>query len=294
MNEDTFNMSLRKYLKQVGVTSQQAIERERRAFVIEDAEAMAEESQNALLKTLEEPPPFAHLVLISAEPEALLETVRSRCRLVRFARLGPEAVEARLAGHEAGPERRTAARLSGGDAAQAHFLLTAEGRELRAGAEALARAVRTGELAEAPWVALAQAADAAGEREAGEVRDRSAALEADAAERSGPAARKRAREAEDAAKRAARWARNSALDVGLGLFGAWMRDLAAVAEGGGELILNADRATELADLAEGLDPRRARRAAELAMETRRRLTVNVNETLALEALAFRVEYLLAR
>ena len=80
---------------------------------------------------------------------------------------------------------------------------------------------------------------------------------------------------------------------GSGLFGAWMRDLAAVAEGAPELVLNCDRAGELTGLADGLDPRRARRAGELVMETRRRLTVNVSEALALEALAFRVEYLLA-
>ena len=42
-----------------------------------------------------------------------------------------------------------------------------------------------------------------------------------------------------------------------------------------------------------VDPRRARRAAELVMDTRRRLQVNVSETLALEALAFRLEFLLA-
>ena len=73
-----------------------------------------------------------------------------------------------------------------------------------------------------------------------------------------------------------------------------MRDLVAVAERAPELVLNSDREPELAELAAGLDPRRARRAGELVMETRRRLTVNVSETLALEALAFRVEYLLSR
>ena len=146
-------------------------EGERRVFVIEDADAMAEESQNALLKTLEEPPAFAHLILVSAEPEALLETVRSRCRVVRFARLGPDAVEARLEGADSDAERRAAARLSGGDLGMASFLVTEEGRRLRAGVEALARAVRCGELADAPWTELASAADAAGEREAGVVRD---------------------------------------------------------------------------------------------------------------------------
>ncbi len=268
-------------------------EGERRVFVIEAAEAMAEESQNALLKTLEEPPAFAHLILVTAEPEALLETVRSRCRAVRFARLGPDAVEARLAERPAGDERRAAARLSGGDVGEAAFLLDPLGRELRAAVEELTRSVRSGELADSPWTALASAADAAGEREAAAVRERAAELEEEAAERSGPASRRRAREAEDAAKRASRQARNATLDLGLGLFGAWMRDLAAVAEGAPELVLNCDRAGELTGLADGLDPRRARRAGELVMETRRRLTVNVSEALALEALAFRVEYLLA-
>ena len=80
----------------------------RRVFVIEAAEAMADEGQNALLKTLEEPPPFVHLVLITSEPAALLETVRSRCQPVRFAPLGAEAVEARLAELGLGTGERSA------------------------------------------------------------------------------------------------------------------------------------------------------------------------------------------
>ena len=279
----------------IGQVAYRPFEGERRVFVIEDADAMAEESQNALLKTLEEPPPFAHLILVSAEPQALLETVRSRCRTVRFSRLAPEAVEARLGGEfDPGPERTAAARLSGGDAGRARFLLSEDGRELRAAVEAMTTAVRRGELADAPWEALARAADAAGEHESAAVRAAAAAAEEDAAERTGPAARRRARDAEEAAKRAGRRARNASLDLGLGLLGTWMRDLIAVAEGAPDLVLNADRAAELAELGAGLDPRRARRAGELILDTRRRLTVNVSETLALEALAYRLEFLLAR
>jgi DNA polymerase-3 subunit delta' len=278
----------------IGQVAYRPFEGERRVFVIEDADAMAEESQNALLKTLEEPPAFAHLILVSAEPEALLETVRSRCRAVRFSRLSPQAVEARLeAEHEPTAERSAVARLSGGDAGRARFLLGEQGRELRSAVEGLARAVRTGELAGAPWESLAKAADAAGEAESAAVRAAAAAAEEDAAERTGPAARKRARDAEDAAKRASRRARTASLDLGLGLLGTWMRDLAAVAEGAPELAYNTDRQAELAELGQGLDPRRARRAGELVLDTRRRLTVNVSETLALEALAFRLEFLLA-
>jgi DNA polymerase-3 subunit delta' len=80
--------------------------------------------------------------------------------------------------------------------------------------------------------------------------------------------------------------------VGLGLIAAWLRDLAAVAEGVQDLALNADRASELAAQAESIDPRRARQGAELVMDTRRRLTVNVSEELALEALCFKLESLL--
>ena len=78
----------------ISQVSYRPFEGETRVFVIEDADAMAEESQNALLKTLEEPPPYAHLILVSAEPEALLETVRSRCQEVSFQSLPREVVDA--------------------------------------------------------------------------------------------------------------------------------------------------------------------------------------------------------
>jgi DNA polymerase-3 subunit delta' len=82
----------------------------RRVFVIEQAEAMAEESQNALLKTLEEPPPYVHLILITTEPSGLLETVRSRCQPISFAPLPPEALKRRLAAGlpGAGPDQLAA------------------------------------------------------------------------------------------------------------------------------------------------------------------------------------------
>jgi DNA polymerase-3 subunit delta' len=56
-----------------------------RIFIVEDAEYMNDQSANALLKTLEEPPPTSHLVLTTANPTALLATIRSRCQTIRFA-----------------------------------------------------------------------------------------------------------------------------------------------------------------------------------------------------------------
>ena len=74
-------------------------ESRRRVFVIVDADRMNDESQNSLLKTLEEPAPFAHFVLVSSAPGRLLETIPSRCRPVRFGAIPParvaEALQAR-------------------------------------------------------------------------------------------------------------------------------------------------------------------------------------------------------
>ena len=52
----------------IRAASYRPFEAEKRVFVIEAAEQMRDESQNALLKTLEEPPDFVHLILLTAEP----------------------------------------------------------------------------------------------------------------------------------------------------------------------------------------------------------------------------------
>ncbi len=112
----------------------------KRVFVIEAAEAMRDESQNALLKTLEEPPGYAHLILLTAEPESLLETVASRCQPIDFAPLPLPAIEAALAGGDP-DEIAAAARLSAGDLERARFLLSDRGgsTEPRAAAAGPAR-----------------------------------------------------------------------------------------------------------------------------------------------------------
>src|SRR5829696_393972 len=56
------------------------LESERRILIVDDAETLLEPAQQALLKTLEEPPQAVTLLLLADEPEALLETVRSRCQ----------------------------------------------------------------------------------------------------------------------------------------------------------------------------------------------------------------------
>ena len=59
----------------------------RRVVIIDEADAMVPQAQNALLKTLEEPPSASVFLLVSSMPDALLPTVRSRCPRLRFAAL---------------------------------------------------------------------------------------------------------------------------------------------------------------------------------------------------------------
>jgi DNA polymerase-3 subunit delta' len=67
----------------------------RKVFVLDDAERMTLPTAQALLKTVEEPPPRTHLVLIIANPRALPPTLLSRCQRVRFGPLS-ETDAARL------------------------------------------------------------------------------------------------------------------------------------------------------------------------------------------------------
>ena len=68
----------------------------RKVAIVDDADTMNEASANAFLKTLEEPPDRAILILIASNLDALLPTIRSRCQLVRFAPLSQNDIHALL------------------------------------------------------------------------------------------------------------------------------------------------------------------------------------------------------
>jgi DNA polymerase-3 subunit delta' len=92
--------------------------------VLDDADDFNEESANAFLKTLEEPPPRSVLILIGSSPDRQLPTILSRCQAVRFAPL-PEPLVAdllRAQGVEDEALVRRLARLSGGSPGQARAL----------------------------------------------------------------------------------------------------------------------------------------------------------------------------
>lgn len=83
-----------------------------KVFIIRDAERMTTAAQNALLKTLEEPPGNAVLVLLTSDAARLTPTTRSRCQRVSFAPLPADFVEAWLAQNEDGMPPADAAYLA--------------------------------------------------------------------------------------------------------------------------------------------------------------------------------------
>jgi DNA polymerase-3 subunit delta' len=103
----------------------------RKVFILDGAETMTDQAQNALLKTLEEPPGATLLVLIAPEPSALLPPIASRCTQIRFAPLPESAVADRLQedGCEAG-EAQVLASLAGGSLGRAHELRKSPLREI--------------------------------------------------------------------------------------------------------------------------------------------------------------------
>ncbi len=127
----------------------------RKVALLDDAETLNEHGQNALLKTLEEPPGAAVLVLVVARASLLLPTVRSRCQLVRFDPLADAELTQLLDRHGVpAPEIPLLVARSGGS--PGHALALREDRHAERRGAVLERLGRLPELSAAEVSALAQ------------------------------------------------------------------------------------------------------------------------------------------
>jgi len=272
----------------VAAAARTPFEADYRVFVLERADTMNDEAANALLKTLEEPPRYVVLLLLTDRPTQVLPTIASRCQPVRFDAPAPRLLAARLEADGAAPaQARAAARLSLGNGERAAALAGGDGAALRARAEGFARAAVRGTVGkERPWRALLAAASAGGAaaREAYEAR---LAEELQFLPRKEH--KRRETELGEQARRAERRAQTEVLDHALQLVGLWYRDLACVAAGAPELAHHADRTDELREDAAGRARGPLHSAVALADDFRARLALNVSFDLALEAFAFRLE-----
>ena len=255
----------------------------RRVYVIADAQLLNEDAADALLKDLEEPPPYAVIVLVADELGPLPPTIRSRCQLVPFRRLPEQAVRAFLAERAPGlseNEARALARVSGGRLDRAERLLDPATRSRR---EELLRVARSPyaehelDPAEAAAVVLESA------RLAGAAAKERAEAELESLELT-------ARESEQRVRRIQRGAEREELLASLEELASWYRDLVVVASGAEQAVVHADRLDALR--ADGTRERApdAEQAAELAREAWRTFEeFNLSPSLALEALFVRLK-----
>jgi DNA polymerase-3 subunit delta' len=270
----------------VAAATRTPFEAQRRVFVIEQAETMGDATANRMLKTLEDPPDFVHLILLSSRPGEVLPTVVSRCQQVRFEAPSAEQLAAELEAQGVAPATAAACgRLALGDGERAAALALGDGPALRVAADTLADSALSGELADRPWSTLLELAKRASD-------NATAVLDADhAAELELLAASERARserEHAERSKRAARRATQATLDLGLSLWGLRYRDAAVIAHGAPELVHALDDSAALERLAAAHTPALLHRALGLVEDTREALALNVTEELALEALSYRI------
>jgi DNA polymerase-3 subunit delta' len=289
----------------VAAASRTPFESARRVFVIEGAETMNDQAANRMLKTLEEPPAFTHLLLLADRREDVLATIASRCLAVRFDPLPATLIAQQLSaavgdgapGVDIDVDRALAcARLALGDAGVASRLASEEGEALRARAEDFVRSALAGATDKRLWLGLLEVAKAAGTAAGERALER---MERELELIPSKERKRYEREGAEARRRGERRTRTGTLDLGLRLAELWLRDVLCLREGAPELVYAVDRRAQLEQDAGagseqgGRNPAALRRGVELVADTRLSLSLNVSEELALEALAYRLQALLA-
>jgi DNA polymerase-3 subunit delta' len=260
-----------------------------KVLIIEEADRLREEAANALLKTLEEPPPRTHFVLLTARPQLLLRTIISRSQVVRFSSLAPEEICAILEaeGRDAGAAR-VAAALAEGSLARARPLCQPDW--LEAVDEVVRFTLALGETPACHVPAFVSAftsrwnqLEALGAEEAAEVdAPTSSVAEARALARGQPIPKKRKR-AKPAKRGPARLDRE-ALSWAVDAVRLVLRDAMLVASGiDAEDLPHARYAVELRALVARSDARSVVKAIEACERLERRYVYNPNTRLALES-----------
>lgn len=68
----------------------------KRVIIVDEADRMTDDASNSLLKILEEPPPFSHIILVTSQAHLILATVKSRCQVLNFSPIGKEEIRRKL------------------------------------------------------------------------------------------------------------------------------------------------------------------------------------------------------
>jgi DNA polymerase-3 subunit delta' len=250
----------------------------RRVYLILGAHLLRDDSANALLKSLEEPPSYAVFVLVSDHADGMLPTILSRVQLVPFRRFSTaQLVE--VTGNA------TAARAALGSLARAEELAGDDAAvERRRAYLDIARRSLTDpgfDPSEAASV-ISSAAGAAG-KEAGKQVQVAAAAQIEATD--DPKERKALeKRVEERAKRVARRAELEELLEALDTVAWWYRDVLAAHLGAESVVVHSDLAGEAVSDGQSESPARLVRALGVLADRRRSFDLNVTPPLAIEGL----------
>jgi DNA polymerase-3 subunit delta' len=256
----------------------------RKVFVIDEADRMNDAAQNAILKTLEEPQPDTVFILISDNEGELLETIRSRCRIVRFAPVSEARIIELLRDDGASQEAALlAARLSEGDFERARQLVEdsvlLDRRRVWIGMAS--RLQSSVDALDAAAEVIAIGKEAVKEREVVQKTEITALAEAMGEGRGTAAARNALANRH---KRELRRLEQDVLGEALATLGSFYRDVLALRRGAVEGIVNLDLIDDLRSWAESDASDAALvRAVDRCLETRGQFEHNPNATLHMEA-----------
>lgn len=265
---------------------------EHKVYVFGRAEAFNPQAGNALLKTLEEPPPGVTIILLSTSFEAVLPTIASRCQPVRFAPV-PPAIAAGLLAERTGASAEDAAEAL----AAANGVLPRALAFLRSPAHAEVRSRVMKLLHDLPALdgqdvltntrALLAAAraplDALKAEHESELRERLEFLG-----RTGGSVKP----IEERQKRELTAREREGVVEILAICESWLRDCLTVVSGMPGVAVNADAADEIESAARKLGLRGVMRALDAVEDARRRVSYNVSPQLAIEAMLFDIQEVL--
>ncbi len=261
----------------------------RRVWIAPEVETLHVAAANKLLKTIEEPPPDVHFLLISDHLERVLPTIVSRCQVVEFRPLSNADIAEHLRNVHSLPdlEVETMSRLAGGSIERAERLLAdARGPNRRRTYLDVARTLVGGgrEAESAAHDYIAVLADHQKEIKTAYQNDlqrRLVELESQFQEKRELKWRQEAATARQR-RQEVRACRAAALDA-LDVLASWVRDLWVVTCGAREVLCNSDREAELCAAAVAGSDYYARLLAVLS-QTRKELSLNIDQKLAFKAL----------
>lgn len=266
----------------ISQASRSPFEGKSKVFILEEADRMNPAAQNALLKTLEEPGDATMFILLSAREEELLDTIRSRCRVVHLRRV-PEEHIARVLTDEGVPAERAllAARVCEGDMHRARSLTSSSAVWERRSVwlsipRRLVSAIDGLDIASE---VIAEAKEVVKERESQQKNEVSELAEALGEGRGTATARNALLKRH---KRELRRVEEAALSEALDTLGSFYRDVLALRRGG-EAVANLDQMEELQSWADAdVSDLQLLAAVERCVEARSSLSKNANVALAIE------------